>query len=96
MISSPDLRTWLDLDMRICKINETLFPSSRDPSIARQSPNPEADTVWEEWGVDPRDGEGRLDSGQIPRRSWGFGDDAYAVTFDVFHQLHCLDETPAS
>lgn len=81
-------------------VNGTLFPS-KEASIARQLPNPAADAIWEEWEltrVFPLTRAQIIKMGKDPSyvakledNIWGLGDDAYAGTFDVFHQLHCLN-----
>lgn len=91
----------LDLNPQVKAVNGTLFPAREQPSIARQSPNPEAEAVWEEWeltrvlpvtaaqirsmGKDPST------VAKLEDAIWGLGDDAYASTLDVYHQLHCLN-----
>lgn len=92
----------LDLRMAPKILNGTLFPRKDEPSVARQMPNPIADAVWEEWewtrvvpvtadqiramGKDPST------AAKLENEDWGLGDDAYASIFDVYHQLHCLNE----
>lgn len=71
------------------------------PSLARHAPSPETDTIWEEWEltrVFPVTAQQIRDMGKDPATAakledadWGLGDDAYAATFDVYHQLHCLN-----
>lgn len=83
--------------------NGTLWPPQTPDggSIARHMPNDADEAVWDEWeltrvvpvtaaqiramGKDPST-VARLDDDV-----WGFGDDAYVATFDVFHQIHCLN-----
>ena len=90
----------IDLALHQVQVNGTFYPSDQ-PSIARQMPNPEADSVWEDYelvrpvrltksqviqmGKDPA-GVSKYDD-----EDWGFGDDAYVGDLDVFHQLHCLN-----
>ncbi|KAI1422340.1 hypothetical protein F5Y12DRAFT_763109 [Xylaria sp. FL1777] len=90
----------IDLGLHEIQVNGTLYPP-KQPSIARQMPNPEADRVWEDYErVRPL----RLTKSQLIRMGkdpskvskyedtdWGFGDDAYVGDLDVFHQLHCLN-----
>ncbi|GAW19220.1 hypothetical protein ANO14919_087050 [Xylariales sp. No.14919] len=91
---------YIDLGLHEVQINGTFYPSDQ-PSIARQMPNPAADSVWEDYEkVRPV----RLTKSQLVRmrkdpsnvskyrdEQWGFGDDAYIGDLDVFHQLHCLN-----
>ncbi|KAK0119402.1 hypothetical protein ONS95_010854 [Cadophora gregata] len=83
------------------QINGTLL-LPKEPSIARQDPNPEADAIWEDLelirtivitgdevkklGKDP------ATAARFDNEYWGLGDDAYMAQIDVFHQLHCLNE----
>ncbi len=64
-------------------------------------PNSAADNLWEEWEltrVFPLTREDVIKLGKNPKYTakledeiWGLGNDAYAGTFDVYHQLHCLN-----
>ncbi|KAJ8120607.1 hypothetical protein ONZ43_g2723 [Nemania bipapillata] len=90
----------IDLGLHETQVNGTFYPPE-PPSIARQMPNPIADSVWENYElVRPI----RLTKAQLIRmgndpskvskfedKHWGFGDDAYVGDLDVFHQLHCLN-----
>ncbi|ETS75044.1 hypothetical protein PFICI_13528 [Pestalotiopsis fici W106-1] len=90
----------IDLQPRIAMINGTLFPP-KDPSIARQLPNSDADDKWAEYELlrvipVPRKTIIRLGKNpetavKLDNNMWGLGDDAYGVVFDVYHQLHCLN-----
>ncbi|KAK3180011.1 hypothetical protein K4F52_008589 [Lecanicillium sp. MT-2017a] len=90
----------VDLETEVKKVNGTLFPP-KEASIARQLPNPAADAIWEEWEltrVFPLTRAQIIKMGKDPsyvakleNNIWGLGDDAYAGTFDIFHQLHCLN-----
>ncbi|KAH8880820.1 hypothetical protein GQ53DRAFT_813054 [Thozetella sp. PMI_491] len=91
----------LDLKSTVRKINGTLFPP-KEPSIMRQLPNPDADMVWDEWDV-PRVFpvtvkdlfKMHVDPSTVAKLEdniWGLGDDAYATSLDVYHQLHCLNK----
>jgi hypothetical protein len=95
---------WLDLELHTTKIKGSLFPEDEKPGprrIARQMPNDEADKVWDEWGVArffPLSakqmhmlGKDTETAVHLEDEYWGLGDDAYAATFDVNHQLHCID-----
>ncbi|KAI9743513.1 MAG: hypothetical protein M1818_002826 [Claussenomyces sp. TS43310] len=91
----------MDLPTSIKEVNGTLWPG-KDPSFARQFPNPEADAIWEEMellrtvriteeevlklGKDP------ATVAKFDDDFWGFGDNAYMAQIDVFHQLHCLNQ----
>lgn len=86
--------------MRPQVLNGTLF-TPKEPSIARQPPNDEADAIWNEWeltryfpvtaaqiramGKDPST------AAKLDDEDWGLGDDAYVAILDVYHQLHCLN-----
>ncbi|KAI1123086.1 hypothetical protein F5Y10DRAFT_286475 [Nemania abortiva] len=90
----------IDLGLHEIQVNGTFYPPEQ-PSIARQMPNPAADSVWENFElVRPI----RLTKSQLIKMGndpskvskfedehWGFGDDAYVGDLDVFHQLHCLN-----
>lgn len=90
----------IDLDPHVTMINGTLFPP-KDPSIARQLPNDDADDKWAEYEllrVMPVPRKTIVKLGKDPETAvkleddmWGLGDDAYGVVFDVYHQLHCLN-----
>lgn len=64
-------------------------------------PNVAADEIWDEWEltrVFPLTKNDIIKMGKDPRYVaklendlWGLGDDAYVGTFDVYHQLHCLN-----
>ncbi|PVH69160.1 hypothetical protein DL98DRAFT_626242 [Cadophora sp. DSE1049] len=93
----------LDLPTFVQQINGTLLVP-KEPSIARQDPNPEADPIWEDLelirtiaitGEDvKRLGKNPATAAKFDDEYWGFGDDAYMaqIVADVFHQLHCLNE----
>ncbi|KAI1313546.1 hypothetical protein F5Y03DRAFT_405131 [Xylaria venustula] len=108
-IKNPELRKTsiyspvydlIDLGLHETQVNGTFYPPDQ-PSVARQMPNPDADSLWEDYErVRPL----RLTKSQIIRmgkdpsevskyedKHWGFGDDAYVGDLDVFHQLHCLN-----
>ncbi|KAF7539639.1 hypothetical protein G7054_g1980 [Neopestalotiopsis clavispora] len=90
----------IDLRPQITTINGTLFPP-KEPSIARQLPNPEADDKWAEYEllrVMPVSKDTIIKLGKDPETAvklendmWGLGEDAYGAVFDVYHQLHCLN-----
>lgn len=71
------------------------------PSIARAMPNPASDALWEEIElarVIPVTRAQIMKMGKDPSTVtkleddvWGLGDDSYAATFDLYHQLHCLN-----
>lgn len=77
-----------------------MFPP-KEPSIARLFPNDDADDVWGEWElrrIYPVTRDEILRMGSDPSTAvkledvhWGLGDDAYAASWDVYHQLHCLN-----
>lgn len=81
--------------------NGTFYPRKHDASVARKRPSPEVDAVWDEWGLTrifPITRQDIIKMGKDPSvvakledKDWGLGDDAYAATLDVFHQLHCVD-----
>ncbi|ORY61763.1 uncharacterized protein BCR38DRAFT_526072 [Pseudomassariella vexata] len=89
-----------DLEMKPQTLNGTLF-TPKDPSIARQLPNPIADAIWDEWELtryfsvtaDQIRAMGKDPSivSKLEDEDWGLGDDAYATVLDVYHQLHCLN-----
>ncbi|KAI0170556.1 hypothetical protein BJ166DRAFT_588682 [Pestalotiopsis sp. NC0098] len=96
----PPIHDMIDLDPHVTMINGTLFPP-KDPSIARQLPNDDADDKWAEielLRVMPVSRQTIVKLGKDPETAvkleddmWGLGDDAYGVVFDVYHQLHCLN-----
>ncbi|KAI0506722.1 hypothetical protein F5B22DRAFT_622419 [Xylaria bambusicola] len=90
----------IELGLHQIQVNGTFYPPDQ-PSIARQMPNPEADSVWEDYElVRPvrltksqirQMGKDPLKVSKYEDKHWGFGDDAYVGDLDVFHQLHCLN-----
>ncbi|KAL1597156.1 hypothetical protein SLS60_008738 [Paraconiothyrium brasiliense] len=90
----------VDLPLEVKTMNGTLYPNHH-PSVARGPPSPEKDAVWNEWeitrvyaitadqiralGKDP------TTATKLEDEVYGLGDDAYASTFDIYHQLHCLN-----
>lgn len=90
----------IDLQPQVTMINGTLFPP-KEPSIARQPPNLEADELWWEYEllrVMPVTKDTIFKLGKDPATAvkleddiWGLGDDAYGAVFDVYHHLHCLN-----
>ncbi|UKZ82910.1 hypothetical protein TrVFT333_010710 [Trichoderma virens FT-333] len=90
----------VDLEMATKKINGTLF-TPRERSIARQMPNSDADSTWEEWEltrVFPVTRADIIRLGKDPETAvkldpeiWGLGNDAYATALDIYHQLHCVN-----
>ena len=90
----------VDLEMSPQKLNGTLF-YPKEPSIARQLPNDAADAVWEEWELarylpitaDQIRAMGKDPStvAKLADEDWGLGDDAYVGTFDIYHELHCVN-----
>ncbi|TQS31321.1 hypothetical protein Golomagni_08403, partial [Golovinomyces magnicellulatus] len=91
----------IDLEIETKLLNGTFYPKSHGASVARQRPSDEVDAVWDEWGVArvlPITKADIVKMGKDPSvvakledKDWGLGDDAYAATLDVFHQLHCVD-----
>lgn len=71
------------------------------PSIARAMPNNASDEIWDEielTRIFPVTKADIIKMGKDPStvvkledKLWGLGDDAYATTFDLYHQLHCLN-----
>ncbi|KAI1109959.1 hypothetical protein F5Y14DRAFT_455539 [Nemania sp. NC0429] len=90
----------IDLDIHTIQVNGTFSPP-KDPTIARQLPNPAADAVWEDYEkVRPipltssqiaRIGKDPTTVAKFEDKLWGLGSDAYLADLDVFHQLHCLN-----
>ncbi|KAH8646942.1 tat pathway signal sequence, partial [Tricladium varicosporioides] len=90
----------LDLELYTTQVNGSLFPP-KNPSIARQMPNPKADAIWQDWEVVRfipvskaqiiRMGKDLSTVAKFEDKDWGLGDDAYVGDLDVFHQLHCLN-----
>jgi hypothetical protein len=91
----------IDLEPSIKKINGSRKLVG-DLSIARQSPNPVADAIWQEdiqlIRPIPITREQIVKLGKNPETAakfedsiWGLGDDAYVATLDIFHTLHCLN-----
>ncbi|KAH8597608.1 hypothetical protein B0O99DRAFT_684918 [Bisporella sp. PMI_857] len=106
---NPDLRRvtsyspiidMVDLELKVEKINGTLFPHP-DGSIARKMPNNASDAIWAEYEltrVIPVTANDLRKMGadveiavKLEDDIWGLGDDAYAAIFDVYHQLHCIN-----
>ncbi|OWT42534.1 hypothetical protein VFPPC_18336 [Pochonia chlamydosporia 170] len=91
----------IDLEPSIKRINGTVNATST-LSIARQFPNPAADSIWEE-DIElirpiPVTREQILKMGKNPdtvakleNDVWGLGDNAYVAALDIFHNLHCLN-----
>lgn len=89
-----------DLNIREYTVAGTLYPGIERP-VARQMPNHEAEAVWDEWEltrVFPITGDEVLRLGkdletavQLEDKYFGRGDNMYAATFDVYHQLHCIN-----
>lgn len=72
-------------------------------SIWRQPPSPEVDAAWDYISAEMFElitvsEQDILLSGKDPSKtlqaplSWGYGEGAYIVQVDVFHQIHCLNE----
>jgi hypothetical protein len=72
-------------------------------SIYRMPPSPAVDAAWDEVSAEGFEAmtvpaSMVVDSKKDPDMSlkapsaWGYGDDAYVVQVDVFHQIHCLNE----
>ncbi|KAL5380569.1 hypothetical protein DPSP01_007633 [Paraphaeosphaeria sporulosa] len=90
----------IDLPLEVKTVNGTLYPNHH-PSVARGPPNPEKDAVWNEWEItrvfaitaDQIRGMGKdpTTATKLEDEIYGLGDDAYASTFDIYHQLHCLN-----
>lgn len=86
--------------MGLVTANGTLFPP-KHPAIGRQMPNDAADLLWADWELTRvlpvtrsdilRMGKDPSTVAKLDDATWGLGDDAYAATFDVYHQLHCLN-----
>lgn len=91
----------IDLEPSIKRINGTVNATGT-LSIARQFPNPAADSIWEE-DIElirpiPVTREQILKMGKNPdtvakleNDVWGLGDNAYVAALDIFHNLHCLN-----
>src|SRR3954469_7944820 len=81
-------------------VNGTFFPS-KNPSIARELPNPDADAIWDDWEIAtpiPITREQIIKMGKDPStvakmedEHFGMGDDAYVGSLDVLHLIHCLN-----
>ncbi|KAM0322262.1 hypothetical protein ACHAQA_009551 [Verticillium albo-atrum] len=86
--------------MELKKLNGTLYPPKHQ-SPARARPNNASDEIWTEWEwarIIPVTAEevrkmGKDESTMVKLEDeeWGLGDDAYAATFDIYHQLHCVN-----
>lgn len=82
------------------QINGTFYPHG-NYSVAREMPNEKADAIWNEWELSRvipvtaqeirKMGKDPSTAVKLPDEIWGLGDDTYAATMDVFHQLHCLN-----
>ena len=91
----------IDLETQVKRVNGSLFPPAKDESIARQNPNKDADAIWAEWELQRvfalsetdiiKLGKDPSTVAKLEDSIWGLGDDAYAATLDVYHQLHCLN-----
>jgi len=78
-----------------------LYPG-RDRPVARQMPNDEADKIWTEWELTRvfpihkddvlRLGKDLETAVKLEDKYYGLGDDVYAATLDVYHQLHCVNQ----
>lgn len=89
-----------NLNPQVERVNGTFFPSN-EPSIARQFPNEVADKIWDEWELRRIYPVTRKDllrmavdvttAVKLENFHWGLGNDAYAASWDVYHQLHCLN-----
>ncbi|ROW02987.1 hypothetical protein VMCG_05731 [Cytospora schulzeri] len=90
----------IDLEMHPIQVNGSLFMPS-EPSIARAMPNNASDEIWDDielTRVFPVTKDEIIKMGKDPstvakltNELWGLGEDAYATTFDLYHQLHCLN-----
>ncbi|KAH7355385.1 hypothetical protein BKA65DRAFT_582307 [Rhexocercosporidium sp. MPI-PUGE-AT-0058] len=90
-----------DLPTFVQQVNGSLL-IPKEPSIARQDPNPGADAIWEDLelirtivitGEEVRKlGKDPATAAKFDNEYWELGDDAYMAQIDVFHQLHCLNE----
>ena len=99
-MSLAPIHDLVNLDMKPRLVEGTLFPGDKH-SIAREMPNDKADkkwAIWEEARMIPISKADVLRLGKDPETAfkledslWGLGDDAYAASLDIFHQLHCLN-----
>ncbi|KAJ4293495.1 hypothetical protein N0V90_008778 [Kalmusia sp. IMI 367209] len=90
----------VDLPLEVKALNGTLYPNHH-PSVARGPPSPEADAIWNEWEITRvyaitadqirAMGKDPSTATKLEDDIYGLGDDAYASTFDIYHQLHCLN-----
>lgn len=81
-------------------IDGSFFPGA-NASFAKELPNKDADSQWERLGearIFPisradviRLGKNPSTALKLEDKIWGLGDDAYAATLDVYHQIHCLN-----
>ncbi|ETS78849.1 hypothetical protein PFICI_08702 [Pestalotiopsis fici W106-1] len=92
--------TWY-LNLHTTTANGDLYPARSRP-VGRQMPNPEADAIWDEWEVTRvfpihadevrRLGKDLETAVLLEDKYYGRGDDIYAATLDIYHQLHCLNQ----
>ncbi|KAI1340372.1 hypothetical protein F5Y15DRAFT_423308 [Xylariaceae sp. FL0016] len=90
----------VDFGFHESRVNGTLFPREDRP-VARQLPNDEADKVWKEWELTrvfpisandvARLGKDLETAVKLEDEYFGLGDDKYAATLDIYHQLHCVN-----
>lgn len=91
----------INLDVHTRKLNGSVYPTSLNPGITQQFPNPAADAVWEEWEITrvfPITKDALVKMRKNPKTAvkldaaiFGLGEDMYAAHLDIFHQLHCLN-----
>ncbi|KAH8660330.1 hypothetical protein BX600DRAFT_513944 [Xylariales sp. PMI_506] len=95
------LHDLVDLKLQTVTANGDLYPGDNRP-VGRQMPNPEADAIWNEWEftrVFPIHADEVLRLGKdletavlLEDKYYGLGDNVYAATLDIYHQLHCLNQ----
>ncbi|MCJ1309268.1 hypothetical protein MMC25_002927 [Agyrium rufum] len=95
---SPVLKD-VDLSYHDAQFSGTLFPP-KEETLGRMVPSHETDVLWEDIEVQRPfvlTKEDVIALGKDPEyvakyedSMWGFGDEAYIGTLDVFHVLHCL------
>ncbi|KAG8157745.1 hypothetical protein KVR01_012407 [Diaporthe batatas] len=82
-------------------VNGTIWPST-DSGVARRFPNPIDEVTWDEWEIKNiipitsaeirRMGKDPATAAKLEDSIWSLGNDAYAGTLDLFHQIHCLNQ----
>ena len=81
----------------------TFWPPT-NPSFSRLKPRPEADAAWHRLEIKLSDvfpitrqdvinlGKDPETVARFPDEDWGMGSDAFVVSLDTLHQMHCLNE----